>query len=185
MRKEVLLPILLALLFLSATETNAQQIKPIDIKNELIKNWERAKIFTNAYLDAMPADKYLSKPTESTKSFAQQMMHLAEGNFYYVSVATDQKAPQYNWQQLSNSYTGQCKDSVKHYVNISYDFCVNAIKALDDVKLGDLKEINDSKSKTTRLTIIMAAFEHQTHHRGQTAIYIRLQGIKPPEQFLF
>ena len=28
-------------------------------------------------------------------------------------------------------------------------------------------------------------FEHQTHHRGQATIYIRLQGIKPPEERLF
>ncbi|HET9745897.1 MAG TPA: DinB family protein [Chitinophagaceae bacterium] len=29
------------------------------------------------------------------------------------------------------------------------------------------------------------AFEHQNHHRGQTTIYIRAQGIKPPEERLF
>ena len=28
-------------------------------------------------------------------------------------------------------------------------------------------------------------FEHQTHHRGQTTIYIRLAGVKPPNEKLF
>jgi len=28
-------------------------------------------------------------------------------------------------------------------------------------------------------------FEHQTHHRGQTTIYIRLQNITPPNERLF
>jgi len=31
----------------------------------------------------------------------------------------------------------------------------------------------------------MKAFEHQTHHRGQTTIYIRLVGLKPPGERLF
>jgi uncharacterized damage-inducible protein DinB len=31
----------------------------------------------------------------------------------------------------------------------------------------------------------MKTFEHQTHHRGQTTIYIRTQGIKPPQEKLF
>jgi uncharacterized damage-inducible protein DinB len=37
----------------------------------------------------------------------------------------------------------------------------------------------------TRYAWLLAAFEHQTHHRGQTTIYIRLQGIRPPNERLF
>nr|WP_324497299.1 DinB family protein [Haliscomenobacter sp.] len=32
---------------------------------------------------------------------------------------------------------------------------------------------------------MLKAFEYQTHHRGQTTIYIRLLGIKPPNEKLF
>jgi hypothetical protein len=32
-------------------------------KEDMIKEWERAKIYTKEYLDAMPADKYGLKPT--------------------------------------------------------------------------------------------------------------------------
>jgi uncharacterized damage-inducible protein DinB len=32
---------------------------------------------------------------------------------------------------------------------------------------------------------ITKAFEHQTHHRGQTTVYIRLAGAKPPQEKLF
>ena len=37
----------------------------------------------------------------------------------------------------------------------------------------------------TRYALMIKTFEHQTHHRGQTTIYIRLQGIKPPQERLF
>jgi uncharacterized damage-inducible protein DinB len=37
--------------------------------------------------------------------------------------------------------------------------------------------------KETRFAFMLKAFEHQVHHRGQTTIYIRLQGIRPtPER---
>ncbi|MNY60311.1 DinB family protein [compost metagenome] len=29
------------------------------------------------------------------------------------------------------------------------------------------------------------AFEHQAHHRGQTTVYLRLAGVKPPQEKLF
>ena len=35
------------------------------------------------------------------------------------------------------------------------------------------------------LSWIMKAHEHQTHHRGQCTIYIRLQGVRPPAEKLF
>ncbi|MBO0721263.1 MAG: damage-inducible protein DinB, partial [Blastocatellia bacterium] len=30
-----------------------------------------------------------------------------------------------------------------------------------------------------------ASFEHQTHHRGQTTIYLRLKGVTPPGEKLY
>jgi uncharacterized damage-inducible protein DinB len=35
------------------------------------------------------------------------------------------------------------------------------------------------------LALMMKPFEHQTHHRGQTTIFIRLTGTKPPQEQSF
>jgi uncharacterized damage-inducible protein DinB len=37
----------------------------------------------------------------------------------------------------------------------------------------------------TREVGFQKTFEHQTHHRGQTTVYLRLKGIKPPNEKLF
>ena len=37
----------------------------------------------------------------------------------------------------------------------------------------------------TRAMALAKAFEHQTHHRGQATVYIRLAGVKPPQEKLF
>ena len=61
---------------------------------------------------------------------------------------------------------------MSYYVNASYDFAIDAIKKLDASKLEE--KVKERTLELTRLAWVMKAFAHQTHHRGQTVIYIRL-----------
>lgn len=73
-----------------------------------------------------------------------------------------------------------------YYVNASYDFAVNAIKKLPASSLMETATLKMGQTITaTRLGWLLKAFEHQTHHRGQTTIYLRLAGIHPPNERLF
>jgi uncharacterized damage-inducible protein DinB len=69
------------------------------------------------------------------------------------------------------------------YVTNSYDYCINAVKSSDPSKWAEKKTIFGFES--SRWALMNKTFEHQGHHRGQTTIYIRLQGIKPPQERLF
>ena len=166
-----------------SSECHAQALKLEDIKAQFVKDWERAKSYTVDYLNAMPADKYSFKAVDSIRSFAQQMLHLSQGNVFLMSNATDQKPPSFFQSDLEHSSTAQNKDSVMYYVTTSYDFCINAVKNSDVNKWGEKKKLLTFEE--TRLAVMMKTFEHQTHHRGQTTIYIRLQGIRPPAERLF
>src|SRR6187397_1858764 len=61
-------------------EANAQSPTGEEIKTQFIKDWERAKTYTVDYLNTMPANKYSFKAHDSIRSFAQQMLHLAQAN---------------------------------------------------------------------------------------------------------
>ncbi len=175
--------LLLCAAFILPSRTVAQALSSDDIKAQLVKEWERAKTYTNQYLNTMPADKYGFKATDSIRSFAQQMLHLSMGNCFLMSTAVGQAPPSWLREALEKSPTAQNKDSVTYYVNASYDYCVNAVKNSDPAKWGEPTDIFGMKP--TRFALMIKTFEHQTHHRGQTTIYIRLQGIKPPEEMLF
>ena len=170
--------------FLLCFQTKAQGLTEADIKTQMLKDWERAKAYTVDYLNTMPADKYSFKAVDSIRSFAQQMLHLAAGNCFLMSNATDQKTPSWFMSDIEHSSTAQKKDSVMYYVTSSYDYCINAVKSSDINKWGEKKKLFD-RFEETRFALINKTFEHQGHHRGQTTIYIRLQGIKPPEERLF
>jgi len=91
----------------------------------MVRDWQRAKVYTKAYLDAMPADKDSYRPVDSIRSFSEQMLHLAGGNIGLVSNGTGKDRI---FIGREKSPTAQSKDSVVHYVMASYDYCIDAIK---------------------------------------------------------
>ena len=175
--------LLSTLIFITSSQLKAQALTAADIRTQMVKEWERAKAYTIEYLNTMPADKYSFKAVDSIRSFAQQMLHLAGANFFLMMNATDQKLPFTGNPDMENSPGAQKKDSVMFYVTASYDYCINAVKNTDLNKWGEKKKLFGFEE--TRYALMIKTFEHQTHHRGQTTIYIRLQGIRPPQEKLF
>ena len=169
----------LFIIYPASAENSTTPINNDSLKAQLVRDWERAKAYTKEYLDAMPAEKYSARPVDSIRNFAEQMLHLAQGNVNLVSSGTGQERI-FAGRSLEKSSTAQNKDSVVYFVMTSYDYCINGIKNMDASKLEE-----PAARGITRLAWIMKGFEHQTHHRGQCTIYIRLQGIRPPAEKLF
>ncbi|HEV8285879.1 MAG TPA: DinB family protein [Chitinophagaceae bacterium] len=153
-----------------------------NVKSQLVKEWERAKAYTLEYLDAMPKDKYGFKAQDSIRSFSQQMLHLAQDIIIMVSYGTG-KERIWQGQNLEARASAQSADSVRYFVTTGYDYAIDAIKNMDASKLEE--KVKNRNLEETRFAWLLKAFEHQTHHRGQTTIYIRLLGIKPPSEKLF
>jgi uncharacterized damage-inducible protein DinB len=149
----------------------------------LIADWTRARDYTKEYLDAMPEDGVGFKPTPDIRSFAEQMLHLANANFAFASTATGAANPQQgkNLEKLDEYKT---KASLTKIVMESYDFVINSVKGMDLKKLDEPVKLF-GRFDSTRGGALEKAFEHQTHHRGQTTIYLRLKKVTPPQEKLF
>ena len=171
----------IAVLFVSFGLT-AQTLRDEDIRSQFIKDWERAKAYTVDYLNTMPADKYLFKATDSVRSFAQQMLHLAQSNVNVIAPIAGESNI-FGDRNLEDSKTAQTKDSVMYYVVASYDLAIDGIKKMNVASLNEKVKLYNWEE--TKYAWLLKAFEHQTHHRGQTTIYIRLLGLHPPQERLF
>ena len=169
--------------FLFSTNSSAQALSNEDLKTQMTNDWQRGKEYTIEYMNTMPANKYSYKAVDSLRSFAQQLLHLATANVFLMATATDQAPLPWASFGLENSATAQNKDSVVYYVNASYDYCMNAVKNSDPAKWKEKKTVFGFEA--TKFAFMQKAFEHQTHHRGQTTVYIRLNNIKPPQEKLF
>jgi hypothetical protein len=180
--KKIMLSIVLAAGVFAAA--NSQALTTNDIKAQMVKDWERAKAYTVDYLNTMPADNYSFRPNDSTRTFAQQMLHIAGGNFFLMMTGAGTPPPAWMSMDLESRPSAQSKDSVMYYVTASYDYCRNAVNSSDINKWGEKTKVFNTY-EVTRMAMMNKTFEHQDHHRGQTTIYIRLNGIKPPQERLF
>ena len=167
---------------LSFAFTNKSKVVSTDRVNQLVADWERAKAFTKEYLDAANDDVVNFKPSPEMRSFAEQMLHLAMGNGGIVSTSTGKERPFKENIEKNDQY--KTKEALTKAVMESYDFVIATLKQMDDQKLAEKVKFFNGQ-EYTREVGIGKAFEHQTHHRGQTTIYLRLKGITPPQEKLF
>lgn len=141
--------------------------------------WQRAKTHSLHYVDAMPEDAYGFKPTPEIRSFAEQMLHLAYWNCGIVEPVIG-KANPYGKEEPEKKAELKTKAGVRKIIEQSYDYIIAGLADLDEKKLGE--EVNFFGQKLTRATLMTIAADHQSHHRGQTAIYLRLKGVTPPPE---
>jgi uncharacterized damage-inducible protein DinB len=171
--------ILISILLIFAATMITKAQSPID---DMVKDWERAKAYTKEYLDAMPAEGYALKPTAEMRSFAQQMLHLTDGNYGFATAATG--APSPVGMGESEKATDQSKENVTKLVMAGYDFVINSIKTMNPAQLNESTTLF-GRFEMSKGKALEKCFEHQTHHRGQTTVYIRMAGATPPQEKLF
>ncbi len=150
--------------------------------DNLVADFERGKALSLAYVDAMPEDKLNFKPTPETLSFAEQMLHTAQGTFGLSSNASGAENP-YAGQNLQKDESLLSKAELKRILAESFDFAIAGTKSMDPNQFEEVVE--RGPFKVTRLGWMQKTKEHINHHRGQTAIYLRLAGVTPPQYKLF
>lgn len=178
------LPLRFALVLLSLlwAVTAVQAAKPLTTVAQLTADWQRAKEYTKEYLDAMSEEGINYKPTPEIRSFADQMLHLANANYNFGAVASGKTNPMQG-KKMEEMADLKTKATLTKAVMESYDFVIDAIKGMNDAQLAEMVKMG--QREMSRETVLAKAFEHQTHHRGQCTIYIRMKGIKPPNEKLF
>lgn len=168
----------IALCLIAGSQLAKAQVKTV----ALVKEWERSKAYTKEYLDAMPENGYASKPTPEMRSFAEQNLHLADANYGLASAATGTKSPME--QGILEKSTDKSKANVTKLVLASYDYVIDLVIKMTDAQLDESIKLFGSFDMT-KATALGKVLEHQAHHRGQTTVYLRLAGVKPPQEKLF
>ena len=179
----VLIIILLTSCKNSNTESTITEKENISytVSCNLIYDYQRAQQFTFKYLDAMPEENYSFRPTPEILSFREEAIHLGLVNYRYAAMiagsydASDEK-------EIMSRQELQSKKQVMEFVSNSYNVMINQINSEKDLNAKTYYY----RWSCSKECLARKGFEHQSHHRGKFAIYLRLKGIKPPfEQLIF
>ena len=134
--------------------------------------------FTVDMANAMPEDKYHFKPVplDEVRSFGQQMVHIADGVsrlYQHFIEKKDLGAPSEAAKEQFAS-----KADVIAKLDAAYKYVEDAVAKLDDAALDRPTKFFGGKEVPAR-QVLRTILDHSTHHRGQTVVYLRLNGTKP------
>lgn len=158
----------MALIAAFAAPTFAQS----DVPATLLAHLKTSRAFTLKVAEQMPEATYDFKLTPPQMSFAGQMVHLSQALDEYLSAFRGQKAAPRKPASLS-------KKDVIAFVGQSFDGAIATVSKLTAADLA--KTYMGEDGKMTGLELVMAMFDHTTHHRASAEMYLRAKGITPAE----
>lgn len=140
-----------------------------------IQKLEHAKQYTVKMAALMPEDKYSFRATPVEMSFGEQLLHISSNIGWlcssYLSVTK-------NPVTKADAKLTQKKD-VLMVLNKTYDYAIDVLKHFDPAHLSDT--VSFFAGPMNKLQIINLLSDHQSHHQGQIIVYLRLNGIQPPD----
>lgn len=160
--------------FLTSSLLMAQAIDTMFLKATITK-LKNAKEYTLQVANLLPAEKYNYKPSKEEMEFGKQLLHISE-NLCWLSSSylTDNKNP---LTEADGKLTSK-KDIITIVIK-AYDFSIDALQNFDTKALADT--VKFFAGPMNKLQIINLIQDHQTHHRAQLLVYLRLNDIRPPQ----
>jgi uncharacterized damage-inducible protein DinB len=132
------------------------------MKEQLLATVENSKNYTLQVANAMPDKGYQYKPAGAGWNFGELLHHIAYGiQWWQDNYITGKKT---TWDPPPAVVS---KKEVISYLTKAYDTLQKTIKH---------QSLTEEAGNGVHATI-----DHITHHRGQAVLYLRTNGVEPPE----
>ncbi len=155
------------------------QSQPPVIDQEFRKDWEMSRRFTLAVAEAMPVEKYGFKVSEEEMSFATLMIHIATSNAFRFAQIAGQPTPLAIPESIPKA---EAKNIVKKLLADSFDYCIVQLDRFTPAQMDQVYKVDwFEREQVTGRQLVLGMFVHTAHHRGQAEVYLRANGIKPPD----
>ncbi len=154
----------LAVSFAAAQEPLSADIKWMwgMTKNNIIRSGEK-----------MPAEGFLSKPSDDVRTYGDILAHVADANYMMCSAARGEKPPVSGIEKKQGT-PAQIVQALKE----SFAYCDEAYSGLTDAK--GLEIVKFFGRERTRAGVLMFNIMHDYEHYGNLVTYMRIKGIVPP-----
>ena len=138
--------------------------------------WRYASRLLLSLADAIPADKYSWRPQPGVRSVSELLMHIAQSNYYLLSVTGPKMPPELASNDVEKKITS--KPEVIAYLRRS----LQAVKtARAQLKPGDLQRPVKIYGETVTVDgMYLRILCHDNEHMGQLIAYARINDITPP-----
>ena len=156
-----------------------EAVKPADSPSKaVLASWNEIGRKLIAMAEDFPEDKYDFKPTPAQRSFAEQLLHAANANYFFINAVVGKKMPAEEDPKRADYKT---KSDIVAFVKKAFADGAAAIQAKGDSGMSDMI-VDPFEHKQYRISDAAYGFiEHCGEHYGQLVVYYRLSGLVPPE----
>jgi len=170
-----------------AAKKAASSIAAAGASEALLKQWNEIGRKLIAMAEDFPENKYDFKAAESTRTFAERLIHAAAANYYFTNLALGQKPPAEDAEPPSTQFKN--KAQLVAYLRKSFADGAAAIKGKGDKGILDLvvdpfgfDDPQHAGQNQIRLSDLAGnIIEHSGEVYGQLSVYYRVAGMIPPE----
>lgn len=156
-------------------------------QEDAVPKTDFTKMYLSVWLEAtehcldiaktMPEDLYTYKPTDVSKTFAEQMVHIAAANKlltqrYVLGMEVKPNTP--NANEMS-------KTEILFLMEDSFAFTTQVIKSIEQDKLDETCVMYHSGNTVSRAFALFYVQDHMANHRAKSNLYLRMNEVEPPE----
>jgi len=151
---------------------------PLSPSAAIIESWNDIGRKLTAMAEDFPEEKYDFRPNPAQRTFAEQLLHAAYANYFFIDPATGVKLPPPADPKRADYKT---KADVVAFVRKSFADGADLLKKKGDSGMNDLI-VDPFSNQQMRVSDMAYAFiEHSGEHYGQLVVYYRVAGLVPPE----
>ena len=163
----------------SQGQTQNQAPRPARSRtDETLDMWNEIGNKLIAMAQDFPEDKYDFRPVPAQRTFAEQLLHAANVNYFFTNPAMGLKPP---GEENPKREQYKTKAAVVEFVKKSFADGAAAIKQKGDKGMNDLLVDPFANQQTRVSDMAWGLLEHSGEHYGQLVVYYRVAGLVPPE----
>ncbi len=175
MNKRILLLSLLGVTWLVAGQE--PQTPKTPFTEMYLPVWLEAREHCLEVARAMPDSLYSYRPTPISKTFGEQMVHIA----YTVELLTKRYVEGREVIPGPPDASSMDKARIIAMLEAGFDYTTEVIYSLDQSQLDQTCVMYHSGNTVSRAFALFYVQDHMANHRAKANLYLRLCGIEPPE----
>ncbi len=155
-----------------------------DFADSFSKVLLHAKEYTLEVAEAMPEDGYTFRPTDSVRSFGEQMAHIGMSSKFILNTFIKGEKTDFDpaASEKLEKELGMSKTEVVKLLNEAFDDVIEKLKSMNNESLDSTFVLffDPSNPVFTKEQGFLFIRDHITHHRGQAIVSLRMKGEKAP-----
>lgn len=172
-----LLTLFISILFLNPIYSQDEATPKTNFTRMYLPVWLEAREHCLDVAKSMPEELYSYKPTAVSKTFAEQMVHIA----YTVELLTQRYVQGMEVKASGPDASKMTKAEIIKMLEDGFNYVTKVINDIEQKQLDETTVMFHSGNTVSRAFAFFYVQDHMANHRAKANLYVRMNDIQPPE----